>query len=194
MKNYWVRTASGKKYDYSLGVDNDVDLFDVAEHLSKIPRFCGACRPNFSVAQHSVLVSVAMERDGGGPIHGLYGLFHDGHEAFFGDMPTPLTDYMFDLLGTDIKERIVEGIDAAIFRRLNLEYPIPEVIASKLHYFDKAAFAAEGTSLVKGFKIPEGCPTADFGNINPVGSEQAYRMFIERYTRLSTLRQRWKAV
>ncbi len=193
MSNYWIRTASGKKFDYSLGVDNEVDLFDIAEHLSKMPRFAGACRPSLSVAQHSVNVSVLMERDGGGPIHGLYGLFHDAHEAYIGDLPTPLTNYLFDLLGTDIKERLVEGIDAAVYRRLSLDYPIPDNISSKISFFDRAAFAAEGKALVKGFQIPPGCPTADMGSISPVGQEQAYRMFVERLSRLSTARQRWKA-
>lgn len=189
--SFWIRTASGKKFDYPLGSDNDVDIFDIAEHLSKIPRFAGACRPNLSVAQHSVAVSALMERDGGGPIAGLVGLFHDAHEAYFGDIPTPFTDYLFALTGQDIKERVVAPIDAAVFRKLNIDYPLDDAMYARLKTIDAGCFAAEGVQLVKGFKVPEGCPVADI-KVTPVGQEQAYRSFLERYNKLTTLRQRMR--
>lgn len=189
MSGTWIRTASGKKFDYHLGADNEIDLFDIAEHLSKIPRFAGACRPNLSVAQHSIHVSALMERDGGGPVAGMYGLFHDAHEAYFGDMPTPFTNYVFEITGHDIKEKITAEIDEAVFKKLGLDWPVPSDIAKRLKFCDAAAFAVEGKKLVKGFTLPDDHPYADL-TINPVGQEMAYRMFIERMNKLKIAIQR----
>lgn len=187
----WIRTASGAKFDYAAGADANINLYDIAEHLSKIPRFSGACRPNLSVAQHSIHVSILMERDGGSPVDGLIGLFHDGHEAYVGDLPTPFSDYLFELTGFDIKEKITEPIDEAIYRKLGIPYPLTPQQLARLRSCDKMALVAEGTQLVKGFVPDPSWPSCDLA-VRPMGPDQAYTSFIERYNKLCVARQRWR--
>jgi len=63
----------------------DIDVRDIAHALALCSRFAGHSRFPISVAQHSVGVSllagaVASHREA------LQGLFHDGSEAYLGDM------------------------------------------------------------------------------------------------------------
>jgi hypothetical protein len=102
----WIMTASGRKFWPLEPRVEDVLIEDIAHHLSNLCRFTGAARHFYSVAQHSVLVSRYLEaavarrmaEQGAAPedaprrlaIAGLYGLGHDGSEAFLIDVPRPL--------------------------------------------------------------------------------------------------------
>lgn len=63
---------------------------DVAHGLSNICRFGGHTDPFFSVAQHSTNVALRVLEKTGSALQALVGLLHDGHEAYIGDVPTPL--------------------------------------------------------------------------------------------------------
>lgn len=104
----WViQTATGRMVDLRTFDVGDVDLMgDVAAGLSRIGRFLGHTREFYSVAQHCVIASVAVERvlyqernsaldDRPMPPHALLlaarlALLHDAHEAYLGDVPTPI--------------------------------------------------------------------------------------------------------
>jgi hypothetical protein len=60
----------------------DVDIIDIAHHLSLVNRFGGATSVPISVAQHSVYVSWLCE----GTDWALQGLLHDASEAYLGDV------------------------------------------------------------------------------------------------------------
>lgn len=60
---------------------------DIAHALGMQCRFNGMVRHFYSVAEHSVIVSLLMkELDLGDPMEGL---LHDAHEAYVGDMVSP---------------------------------------------------------------------------------------------------------
>lgn len=80
-----ITTASGRTIDLFSPSTADIDIHDIAEHLSKLCRFTGACRPFWSVAQHSLLVSRLCHPDAA-----LAGLLHDASEAYLGDVSSPL--------------------------------------------------------------------------------------------------------
>ena len=186
----WIRTASGKKFHYDDPEANIIDIADIAEHLSKIPRFSGACRPNLSVAQHSVHVASLMLRDNGTPTEGMLGLLHDAHEAFMGgDIPTPASDYLYEVTGHDMKALLVEPIDAVIFAKFKLPHPLPEKMEAKLKRCDKAALVAEGVQLVRGFIPDPTWPTMDL-SVRPMSEDQARRSFMELFTKLRTMREK----
>lgn len=85
MANDWIQTASGKKFFPLSPREEDLDINDIAHALSNICRFTGHCKEFYSVAQHSVLVSLVCE-----PKDALWGLLHDASEAYLMDIATPV--------------------------------------------------------------------------------------------------------
>ena len=91
----WLATASGGMWSIENPRPEQVHLADLAAGLSRACRYAGQLSEEaefYSVAEHSVIMtSWAHER---GLVRSrseaLFYLLHDGSEAYFGDMPTPL--------------------------------------------------------------------------------------------------------
>jgi len=66
----------------------EVRMQDIMDGISKICRYNGQINEFYSVAEHSVLVSRYAEIMGDHEAM-LPALFHDAHEAYSGDLPTP---------------------------------------------------------------------------------------------------------
>lgn len=87
----WMQTASGKEFDFLVPRADMIDIDDIAVHLSRICRFNGASSRFYSVAEHSLHVSNYAERELGlTPIGQLAALLHDAHEAYCGDVSSPV--------------------------------------------------------------------------------------------------------
>jgi len=96
----WIVTADGHEASLEFPVHADYDIERIAHSLAQIVRFNGhACRP-YSVAEHSLLVLDIAQRhlklDANAQ---MAALMHDAHEAFVGDVSTP----MKELLGTQMR-------------------------------------------------------------------------------------------
>lgn len=87
----WMEVASGGRF-YPLDPrPEEVTLFDIAEHLSRICRYNGACKlDHYSVLEHSSLMATWLLGTYGDPLLAYQGLFHDAPEAYIGDMVRPL--------------------------------------------------------------------------------------------------------
>lgn len=86
-----IRTFSGRYVNPLALRAADVDINDIAHHLSLICRYVGACPYHYSVAQHSMYVSELMERSfPGSRMMALAGLLHDASEAYLNDMSSPV--------------------------------------------------------------------------------------------------------
>lgn len=83
--NNWIMTHTGKKFKPFNPRTEDIDIEDIAHALSNICRFNGHVNQFYSVAEHSVLVSVLCPEE-----LKLKGLLHDAAEAYLGDVPSPL--------------------------------------------------------------------------------------------------------
>lgn len=80
-----IQTFSGEVFDLLNPDPKRIRILDIATHLSRICRFIGASRYFYSVAQHSVIVSYAVPT-----AYAARGLLHDAHEAYVGDVTSPL--------------------------------------------------------------------------------------------------------
>lgn len=85
MKSPWLLTHSGVEFDLTEPTPDMVNIHDIAFHLARIRRFNGATKANCSVALHSVLVSMMVPE-----IYAKDALLHDAHEAYIGDISTPI--------------------------------------------------------------------------------------------------------
>lgn len=90
----WVQTISGRAVDLFLPDRQSIVIEDIAASLSRIPRFNGHTREFYSVAQHCYLVSLYLERSLTSEPEFttllLAGLLHDAHEAYLGDITSPV--------------------------------------------------------------------------------------------------------
>jgi hypothetical protein len=111
-------TYSGTPFSLSNPDPGNVNPLDILVPLSRLERWGGHCQVDFTVGQHSWLVSQQVPRR-----FALAGLLHDAAEAYIGDLSRPFRQ----LLGDRYRE-IEEPIEWAIAKRFGLEslYP-PEI-------------------------------------------------------------------
>lgn len=81
----WILTYTGRQF-YPLAPEvQDIVIDDIAHALSNLCRYNGHCRTFYSIAEHSLRVSLAVPTD-----DALWGLLHDASEAYLGDFVSPL--------------------------------------------------------------------------------------------------------
>lgn len=114
--------ASGKLVEIGNFTEDDVDLDDIAHHLSKIQRFNGALPLNatYSVGEHCInIVRHAMRVGGFSNLALRMLLIHDASEAYLSDVVSPAKPYIQDYVklecqvGKVINKRFL-GTDAII--------------------------------------------------------------------------------
>ncbi|WP_293031788.1 hypothetical protein [Natronococcus sp.] len=108
-----------------------IELADVAHALSNLSRFAGQGKCFYSVARHSVHVSLEVGARGGSRAARRWGLLHDASEAYLSDVPAPvkrslpgytsaerrLQAAVRDAVGLELTaedERLVDAADGAI--------------------------------------------------------------------------------
>lgn len=144
-----VRSVTGKYIDLGALQIGDIELDAVACGLSNVCRFSGQTPRFYSVAQHSVLVAdlIApdLSLDRWGVNLRLHGIFHDGHEAWMGDLHHFLK-HSPALEGYRVLADYVQGV---VERRFHL-IPLvkPELILLKAA--DDLAAVYEDVTVVQG--------------------------------------------
>lgn len=179
----FVQTQSGACVDLLAPDMTRVSLTDLATSLSRLPRFLGITKAGtpYSVAQHSLLVMQILE-DQGQPSSLLRAaLLHDAHEAFTGDIPTPVKK----ALGGPMVA--LEGrLQAAMFRRFGLleslaHHPL-------ITWADRVALHSERRDLLAPSQWPwpgenEALPLWPT-RIEPVPAAQAFGQWLNAALRL----------
>ncbi|MFT8945983.1 MAG: hypothetical protein ABF876_05300 [Acetobacter aceti] len=124
----WVQTYMGKAVDLINTVPEAINLTDIAVHLSRNNRFNGATTIDcWSVADHSMLVRrviMTMNSDAD-PFLEAYALLHDAHEAYTGDITSPVKQALNVILrhaGCEIDpvEMLATHVQSAIHQRFGL--------------------------------------------------------------------------
>jgi hypothetical protein len=119
----WMQTYTGIPFDLTKISAELIHLKDITVALSRQPRFGGHTTETYSVAQHSVLVSEMVRANGGSDEQILAALLHDAHEAYLGDIPSPIKWVLgdsyegFRKLEQQVDQAVANafGIDAALF-------------------------------------------------------------------------------
>lgn len=102
----WVETRSGKRVSVQNPQPDQFDIKDIAYALSNTCRFNGHCAGFYSVAEHSVAVALRLPRN-----LRLAGLLHDATEAYLGDIPSPIKQFLPDY--KVIEERFETALEKA---------------------------------------------------------------------------------
>jgi hypothetical protein len=117
-----IQTFTGLAYDFEAPTAEMIELDDIAHALSNACRFAGHVRRFYSVAEHCVRVSYAMEAwYPTNPLLWRDGLMHDGHEAYVWDCPRPFKPLFVNAEGVNIYERFADNADAAIGARFGID-------------------------------------------------------------------------
>lgn len=104
MSDNYIITYSGVKFDLLNPKPEMVLIKDIAHALSNICRFTGHTQQFYSVAQHSVECSRLVTSSG----YRLESLLHDAHEAYIGDVATPLKRLLPDY--QKVEERVASVV------------------------------------------------------------------------------------
>jgi hypothetical protein len=116
-----INLNSGKVLDYFCPKPDMIELQDISIPLSRIPRFLGQTKIPFSVAAHSMLAYILAKDEFKASM-----LFHDAHEAYMGDIPSPLKH----VLGSKVK-KVEQAIDFAIQEKFSIDLTSDAMIAEK---------------------------------------------------------------
>jgi 5'-deoxynucleotidase YfbR-like HD superfamily hydrolase len=114
----WQTTASGKTVWPLDPRPEDIEIGDIAHHLARLNRWGGAIRSTYSVAEHSVLLSVHFSSRGKRSL-ARWALLHDAAEAYLGDIPRPLKPFFTDYA------RFERGLERVIWDKFGLRGPLP---------------------------------------------------------------------
>jgi len=148
-------------------------ITDIALCLASQPRWGGAARPWYSVAEHSVMVSRLV------PPELAYGaLLHDCEE-FLGDWPSPVKV----MLGRDYVKSRTAPVKDALRARFGFQDDVPAIKQA-----DLVCMATELRDLLPSSWIEWGhLPPPHPAPIVPVGPDRAYSLFLERFEELKHL-------
>ena len=167
-----ILTVSSQSFNFIDPASNVIRVTDIAHALAHVCRFAGHTREFYSVAQHSVLVSLIVP-----PEDALAALFHDATEAYIGDVSSPLKQLLPDY------QAIEARLHADIFAKLG----IPAELPASVKRADRILLATEQRDLIaphdeEWSQLAGIAPLVEC--IAPLPPWQAATLFLERYREL----------
>ena len=161
-----ILTLQGKLFDYRAPEQHTFCIDEIAHALSNLCRFTGHTRSFYSVAQHSVLVC-----DLAPPEHKLEALLHDAHEAYVGDVNSPLKQLL------PMYRQVEQRAEAALRRAFGL----PAAKSTAVKYFDLSAYQIERFVLMPwGDDAPGEDPPHPYP-LHPLQPRDARDLFLSRW-------------
>ena len=162
----WITTFTGKRFHFLDPQPDEIDIVDIAHHLSLLCRFTGACREFYSVGEHSIRVTSLLPTE-----LKLAGLLHDAAEAYINDISRPVK-YSHKL----------EETEKLITRRINEKFGT-DIDLPAIKKADNILMATEARDLglvILDFE-PLLKPLQPEGIIVPMTSGKVERMFLRLY-------------
>lgn len=176
----YIITRYGMKIDFMALDRSGILLDDIAHGLSNECRYAGQTPEFYSVAEHSVLVSIWAENSFNDIHLTRAALLHDAPEAYIGDITTPLKNLCpgFKL--------IEKGIEEDIFYRFSLQRGLnaPEVRVADRRLFELEAMHFWPEMLDEFFPVDIPRKPHDWEleklPILSLGPEEAKTLFLKR--------------
>lgn len=169
-----ILLPSGFVLDLGAPDASGMPITDIALCLASQPRWGGAARPWYSVAEHSILVSRLVP-----PELAYSALMHDCEE-FLGDWPSPVKV----MLGREYVKTCLFPVKQSLRERFGFqdEHPL-------IKHADLVCMATELRDLLPPAWMNWGhLPAPAPDRIVPVGPERAYHLFLARFEELQHLR------
>lgn len=168
-----ILMVSGRSFDLVDVETHDYQIEDIAHALSHLCRFTGHTRTLYTVAQHSVFVSMLVP-----PEQALAGLLHDAAEAYIGDVASPLKSLLPDY----------QAIEARIERALRRRFGVPADLSPEVKLADRVMLATERRDLMPA----SAAQWARIAGIEPLGQrlvawspEMSRVAFLQRFAELT---------
>ena len=175
----WIQTRSGKRVHPLSPTLGEIDINDIAHALSQQCRWSGHTSEFYSVAQHSVLVSIHCDSK-----DALWGLLHDASEAYLVDLPRPIKPWIggFERAELNLMISIADAFDLPYYTNFTSSF-LPESV----RVADDRMMCTEAVQLMAplhpDFKLP--ADPYSF-RILPWSPAHAKKRFLERFKELTT--------
>jgi uncharacterized protein len=174
----WILdTASGARIDLDDPRPADIRLEDIAGALAEICRFGAQTKQFYSVAQHALLVR-RLVLDAGHDDLELIALHHDSHEAFVGDLPTPLKRRIDS--ATPTYRELCARLDRAIAASIGVSWPRSDSPSwVPVREADELALRIEAAVLLPNAPWTESIAGTELGN--PMAPQEAEAAFLDAH-------------
>jgi uncharacterized protein len=164
----WCQSLEGGAFNLLAPVPEMISWHTMSIVLGRIPRFGGhTLQGTYSVAQHCVEGARAIIRDTGRRDWAAAFLLHDAHEAYIGDLTTPVQKAIgalvmeeqccendFDLVNYAIKE-LKWRIDCAVYAKAELSfYWVHPEAAAIIKEYDRRMAATERRERMADCQMP----------------------------------------
>jgi hypothetical protein len=147
----WLHTHAGLAFDLVDPRVDQVSLRDVAHALSNLCRYTGHASRFYSVAEHSVHVSRRVAAEVGHlglPRRAVWcALMHDAHEAYLGDVASPIKAAMRAMGGTSWKS-LERGVERCVRERFDCEMELGEQVEYAVRVADVRMLATEAPQVL----------------------------------------------
>lgn len=183
LKQTWMQTYTGQVFEPFEPTEDTINIVDIAHALSNNCRFNGHVQFYYSVAQHSVLISNQLEKEGYPAAILFFGLMHDAAEAYVPDMPTPIKQRLPEF------KKLEDLIESVIFKK----YGIKKTVSTKkiVKEADIRMLITEARD-VMGMQIkPWGVEATPYSNfrIEPQLPLDAEKDFLLRFEQIMLMRK-----
>jgi len=170
----WIPTVSGKRLWLLDPREDEIEPFDFAYQLSRMPRYnAGTIGKPYSVGQHSILGTRIIEN-----AYKLHFLLHDVQEYIFHDIITPVKR----CLGK-VYSNLEDKLGMIISKKYNLDWT--EEAIKKVKDVDNLMWVNEVNSLTP-FKVTNRkLPCLPSGKIEVWSAEETFNIFCQTFKELT---------